>query len=107
MPESNLQSERQQAHLLLDVLPEEKVSAARSFLETMLDPLSRALANAPYDDEPVSEEEAREIAASRASLARGEGIPHEDVLAEFGLSLEDFELMGRTPLASEPRHSGQ
>ena len=107
MPETNLQSERQQAHLLLDVLPEEKVSAARSFLETMLDPLSRALANAPYDDEPVSEEEAREITASRASLARGEGIPHEDVLAEFGLSLEDFERMGRTPLESEPRHSGQ
>jgi hypothetical protein len=50
------------------------------------------------DDEPVSEEEAREIAAARASLDRGEGIPHEKVLAEFGLTLEDFERMGRTPL---------
>lgn len=105
MPETNLQSEREQAHLLLDVLPEEKVSAARSFLETMLDPVSLALANAPYDDEPVSEEEAHDIAASRASLARGEYVSHEEVLAEFGLTPDDFERMGRTPL--EPRHFGQ
>ena len=41
----------------------------------MLDPVVRALANAPYDDEPVSEEEARDIAAARAALARGEGHP--------------------------------
>ena len=73
----------------------------------MLDPVSIALANAPYDDEPVSEEEARDIAAARASLARGEGIPHEDVLAEFGLKPEDFERMGRTPLDPEPHHPGQ
>jgi hypothetical protein len=57
MPETNLQSEREQAHLLIDVLPDEKVPASRSFLETMLDPLSLALANAQYDDEPVSDEE--------------------------------------------------
>jgi len=56
------------------------------------------LANAPYDDESVGEEEAREIAAARASFARGEGIPHEEVLREFGLNLEDWERMGRTPL---------
>jgi len=30
--------------------------------------------------------------------ARGEGIPHEKVLAEFGLNSEDFKRMGRTPL---------
>ena len=64
----------------------------------MTDPLARSLANAPVDDEPVTEEEAREIAAARAALDRGEGIPHEQVLAEFGLSKEDFERMGRTPL---------
>jgi hypothetical protein len=107
MPEVNLKSERQQAHFLLDVLPDEKIGAVRGLLEVMLDPVARALANAPYDDEPVSEEEAREIAASRASLARGEGIPHEEVLAEFGLSPDDFERMGRTPLEPESHASGQ
>ena len=71
----------------------------------MLDPLARTLANAPVDDEPVSEDEAREIAAARAALSRGEGTPHEQVLAEFGLSIEDFERMGRTPI--DPRKSGR
>ena len=64
----------------------------------MTDPVAYSLANAPGDDEPVSEEEAREIAAARTSLDRGEGIPHEKVPAEFGLTPEDFERMGRTPL---------
>ena len=107
MTELNLNSERQQAHFLLDALPDEKVHAARNLLEEMLDPVSIALANAPIDDEPVSEEEARDIAAARASLARGEGIPHEEVLREFGLSQEDFEHMGQTPLDPEPHHPGQ
>jgi hypothetical protein len=44
----------------------------------------------PLDGGAVTEEEAREIAAARASLDRGEGIPHEKVLVEFGLTLEDF-----------------
>jgi len=68
-------------------------------------PLARTLASAPFDDEPVSQDEAREAAASHASLARGEGIPHEKVLAEFGLSAEDFERMGRAPL--EPQKTDQ
>ena len=47
---------------------------------------SRTLASAPYDDEPVGEEEAGEVEASKASLARGQGISHEEILAEFGLT---------------------
>ncbi len=97
--------ERQQAHALLDMLPEEKLTAVRSLLEVMIEPLPHSLASAPVDDEPVTEEEAREIAAARASLEGGEGIPHEEVLAEFGLSLEDFERMGRTPL--DPHKTGR
>lgn len=59
------------------------------------DPLGRTLASALYDDEPISAREACEVEAAKASLARGEGIPHEEVLAEFGLTAEDFEYMGR------------
>ena len=33
-----------------------------------------------------------------AAPASGEGIPHEKVLAEFGLNSQDFKRMGRTPL---------
>ena len=78
-----------------------------SLLEAMLDPVSTALANAPIDDEPVSEEEARDIAEARAAYARGEFVSNEEVLAEFGLTTEDFERMGRTPLDPEPCHLGQ
>lgn len=91
-------NERQQAHDLIKRLAPSQISAVVRLLELMTDPVARSLANAPLDDEPVSEEEAREVAAARASLDRGEGIPHEKVLAEFGLTLEDFERMGRTPL---------
>jgi hypothetical protein len=98
---------KQQAHELIERLSNGQVSAVVGLLEAMLDPVSVALANAPIDDEPVSDEEARDIAAARASLARGEGIPHEEVLREFGLTAEDFERMGRTPIDPEPHHPGQ
>ena len=79
-------NEKKQAHELIERLPPTQLSAVVGLLEAMLDPLARTLANAPFDDEPVSEDEAREIAAARAALSRGEGIPHEQVLAEFGLT---------------------
>jgi hypothetical protein len=96
---------KQHAHELIDRMAPGQVSAVVGLLEIMLDPVARALANAPYDDEPVSEEEALQVAASKAALARGETIPHEEILAEFGLTQEDFDRMGRTPL--EPHGSGQ
>jgi hypothetical protein len=89
---------KEHAHELIDRLAPGQVSAVVGLLEIMLDPVARSLANAPLDDEPVSEEEAREIAAARAALDRGEGVSHEQVLAEFGISSEEFERMGRTPL---------
>jgi hypothetical protein len=87
--------EKQHAHELIDRMAPGQIAAVVGLLEIMLDPLARTLASAPYDDEPVSTEEAREVEEAKASLARGEGIPHEEVLAELGLTSEDFERMGR------------
>jgi hypothetical protein len=98
---------KQQAHELIDRMSTAQVSAFVGLLEVMLDPVSVALANAPIDDEPVSEEEARDIAAARAAVARGEVVSNEEVLAEFGLTAEDFERMGHTPVEPEPHHPGQ
>jgi hypothetical protein len=98
---------KQEAHELIERLSTGQVIAAVSLFKAMLDPVSIALANAPYDDEPVSDEEARDIAAARASLARGEGVSHDEVLREFGLTAEDFERMGRKPIDPEPHHPGQ
>ncbi len=83
---------KQQAHELIERMSTAQVSAVVGLLATMLDPVDRAIANAPIEDEPISEEETRAVAASKAWLAEhpGEGIPHEDLLREFGLNPEDF-----------------
>ena len=90
------------AHELIERMAPGRVPEAVGLLENLLDPLSRSLANAPYDDEPVSEDEARQIEAASASPARGQGVSHEEGLREFGLTLEDFERMGHTPLDADP-----
>jgi hypothetical protein len=83
--EPDLTQERQQAHALLDMLPENKLNAVRSLLEVMVEPLSRSLASTPVEEEEVTPETAAALSRARASLARGEGIPHEDIRGEFGL----------------------
>ena len=98
---------KQQAHELIDRISTAQASAVVGLLEAMLDPVSVALANAPMDDEPVGEEEARDIAEARAAYARGEVVANQEVLADFGLTAEDFERMGRTPLDDEPHPPGQ
>ncbi len=67
----------------------------------MLDPVSRAIANASLEDEEIGEDEKRAVAEAHEWLKHKQPIPHEEVLAEFGLTMEDFERMGRTPLPRE------
>jgi len=83
--EPNLNQERQQAHALLDLLPAAKLNAVRSLLEVMVEPLARSLAMAPVEKEEIAPETAAALDRARASLARGERIPHEEILREFGL----------------------
>ena len=98
---------KQQAHELIDRMAPGQLSAVVGLMKIVLDPVSRAIANAPFDDEPVTAEEARDIAEAHAAYARGEVVSNEEVLAEFGLTAADFERMGRTPLEPEPHHPGQ
>jgi hypothetical protein len=80
--------------MLLNAVPDDKIPKIRSLLESLAGPLAVALANAPLDDEPATEEDVRAFAEARESLARGENIPHEEILKEFGLTLEDWDRMG-------------
>jgi hypothetical protein len=84
--EPNLIQERQHAHALLDMLPAEKLNAVLSLLEVMVEPLARSLALAPVEDEEITPETAAALDRAQSSLDRGEGIPHEEILREFGLS---------------------
>ena len=83
---------KQQAHELIDRISTAQASAVVGLITSMLDPVDRAIANAPFEDEEISEEETRAVAASKAWLAEhpGEGIPHEEMLREFGINPEDL-----------------
>jgi hypothetical protein len=84
--EPNLTQERQQAHALLDMLPDEKLNVVRNLLEVMVERLSRSLALAPEEEEKITAETGAALDRARAPLARGEGIPHDEIRREFGLS---------------------
>ncbi len=87
---------KQHAHDLIDRMAPGQVSAVVGLLEVMLDPLARALAEAPYDDEPTGEDE-----ASLSAESGERELPNAEVLAEFGLTEDDFERLGRTPLQTQ------
>jgi hypothetical protein len=78
---------REQAHQLIDRLPETQLSALVGLLETIVDPVAAALRNAPFDDEPETDSEKQAVAEARDWLARrgGKGIPHDGAMRRLGL----------------------
>jgi hypothetical protein len=78
---------REQAHQLIDRLPETQISALVGLLETIVDPVAAALRNAPVDDEPETGEEKQAVAEARDWLTRngGKGIPHAEAMRRLGL----------------------
>jgi hypothetical protein len=97
---------RDHLHELVDRLAATQVPAVRQLLEAMLDPVSRAIANAPVDDEPESEAERQAVAEAREWRKHHKPISMEEVLADIGLTSEDFHKMAETPVPSEPRRRG-
>jgi hypothetical protein len=86
--------EKRQAHQLIDRLEPGQLRALISLVQFMLlDPASRALAASTVDDEDATEDERRAVAESKAWFEKqnGQGIPHKEVLAEFGLAPDDFK----------------
>src|SRR5450631_1662215 len=83
------QQQKQQGHGMIERLAPEKLSAVVGLLEVLLDPFDRALATAEIDDEPVTEEDLRDIEASREWFKHNEGIPFEQVVAELGFTMEE------------------
>ena len=60
------------------------VVAVVGLLEVMIDPLGSSVANASVEDEDILPQTAAELDAAHASIARNEGISHEDILRQFG-----------------------
>ena len=85
---TNLIHERQQAHELLDLVPAEQLNAVRGLLKVMVHPmetLASSLARVPEETEDLTPDTVASINNARASLARGEGIAHDEILREFGI----------------------
>ena len=82
----DLQQERQQAHALLDLLPPAKLGAVRSLLAAMID-------DDDEDSDELTESDRAAIQAGLDSLDKHGTIPMEDVLADFGLTMVEFEEM--------------
>jgi len=78
---------RQQAHELIDSLPEPQVSALVHLLQTIVDPVTLALRNAPFDDEPETEEEKLAVAEAHEWLRQNgaKGVPHDEAMRRLGL----------------------
>ena len=83
-------ADKEHAYELIDRLPPTQLSAVVGLLEAMLDPVSRAIANAPFDDEPVTAAEEKSLAEASEWLKHNKPIPHEQVLAELGITQEEI-----------------
>lgn len=76
-------------HRLVDELSEGEQETAYRVLKCLrdeknrIDPFILAMATAPEDDEPFTPEEAAAVQVAEAELARGEGIPADEVWKEL------------------------
>ena len=79
--------DKQQAHQLLDRLAPAQFTAVAQLLQVLAtghEPLLESLSKAEVEDEEITAETAAALDRARTSLARGEGISHEEILLEFG-----------------------
>jgi hypothetical protein len=89
----------QHAHRLLNQLGPDQLAAVVHLLETMVP--------AEEDTDTLSHAERKAVAEADEWLQHNQPIPHEEVLAELGLTMADWETMGAEPLPEEtPRRNG-
>ncbi len=87
--------DKQHAHRLIDQLGPGQLAAVVHLLETMV----------PAEEDTGTLSQA--VAEADEWLKHNQPIPHEEVLAEFGLTMSDWEKMGAEPLPEEtPRRNG-
>ena len=83
-------SDKEHAQQLLNRLAPDQVAAVVHVMEVMLDPVSRKLANAPVDDEPIGDEEEQAVARSKEWFEHNPGIPFEQVVTDLGFTMEQI-----------------
>jgi hypothetical protein len=76
---------------LIEQLPPRQVPAAIGMLQSLLDPVARAIANAPVNDEPLTAADEKALAEAREWSKHNKGTPHEEFLAELGITPEEID----------------
>jgi len=82
--------QKEELYRLIEALPEKEIAAAKRFLEFLVirpaeeswDEFSK---NAPEDDEPLSEDDLRDIEEGKKAIAEGRVKSWEQVKSEYGL----------------------
>ena len=88
---ASLTEERKRLHSLIDLLGPDQVHEVRGLVSTLLDPVTTAIANAPVDDEPLTEDDRLALAEADEWLKHNEPIPHDIVLAELGITQDEID----------------
>jgi hypothetical protein len=84
-------ADKQHAHELIDQLAPSQLPAVVGMLESLLDPVARAIANAPIDDEPLTAADEKSLAEAREWSKHHKGTPHEEFLAELSVTQEEID----------------
>jgi hypothetical protein len=84
-------ADKQHAHELIEQLPPSQLPAAIGMLKSLLDPVSRAIANAPMDDEPLTAADEKALAEARDWSKHNKSTPHDEFLAELGITPEEID----------------
>jgi hypothetical protein len=82
---------KEHAHELIERLPSNQLTAVVGLLEAILDPVSQAIARAPVEEEEITPETAAALDQAREWFKHHPGIPHEQVLAELGITQEEID----------------
>ena len=88
MEAKDVESRRARVRRLVDEMHESELETVETFVEFVHergDPVLRALLNAPYDDEPVTEEEEEAVREALEDIAAGRVQTLEEVEKELGL----------------------
>ena len=76
---------REALYRLVDSIPAAQLDDARKRLEPLADPVLAALANAPIDDEPETDEERAAVAQARAEIDAGDYVTLDEMRRELGV----------------------
>ena len=88
---TDISQEKQHVHELIDRLAPIQVTAVRGLLEAMINSVDQSTAIKEIDDEPLTAEDEKALAEAADWSKHNEPIPHEQVVAELGITQAEIE----------------